>query len=172
MRRDEIRKVAREAFERLIRDVEEGVSDTLKSYLKATARFHRCRVGNAILIQLQKSDATHVAGFRAWQRLGRHVKKGEHRIAIMAPVVYRKKPRKEATDKDEAGDEVLSTFKTAYVFDISQTEGGRCLSLPRSEAIPVHAWQDLTSSLQAGASNWNAATYGLLRVCRSGAPSS
>jgi antirestriction protein ArdC len=123
MKRDEVRRVAREAFDQLVRDVEEGNSDTLKAYLNAMGRFHRYSVGNAILIQLQKPDAEHVAGFRAWQRLGRHVKKGEHGIAIMAPVVYRKKPRKKQREQDEDADEVVSTFKTAYVFDISQTDG-------------------------------------------------
>jgi hypothetical protein len=35
MKRDELRKIAREAQEKLIRDVEAGLSETLKSYLKA-----------------------------------------------------------------------------------------------------------------------------------------
>jgi antirestriction protein ArdC len=121
LRRGEIQKIVREGFEKLVRDIEQGVSDTLKSYLKAMGMFHRYSVGNAILIHLQRPGATHVAGFRAWQRLGRHVRRGEHGIAIMAPVVYRKKPRQEKGKRDE--DEVVSTFKAAYVFDISQTEG-------------------------------------------------
>jgi antirestriction protein ArdC len=117
MKKDEVRKVTHEAFDQLIRDIEAGRSDTLQTYLKAMGRFHRYSLGNAILIQLQKADATHVAGFRAWLRLGRYVKKGEHGIAIMAPIVYRKAGSKE---DDE---EIVATFKAAYVFDISQTEG-------------------------------------------------
>ena len=39
MKRDELRKVAREALEKLIRDVEAGISETLKQYLKAMGRF-------------------------------------------------------------------------------------------------------------------------------------
>jgi hypothetical protein len=96
MKRDELKKAARKALEKLIRDVDAGISETLKGYLKAMGRFHRYSVGNAILIGLQKPDATHVAGFRAWQQLGRHVKKGEHGIAIMAPVVWRRKGRQSA----------------------------------------------------------------------------
>ncbi len=122
MKREELRKAAREALEKLIRDVGAGVSETLKQYLKAMGRFHRYSVGNAILIQLQRPDATHVAGFRAWQRLGRYVKKGEHGIAIMAPVVWRRNTQQDTGDEYK-DDEVVSTFKTAYVFDISQTEG-------------------------------------------------
>jgi len=86
MKRDEVRKVAREAFDQLVKDVEAGKSDTLKAYLKAMGRFHRYSVGNAILIQLQQPDSIHVAGFRAWHKLGRHVKKNEKGIVIMAPV--------------------------------------------------------------------------------------
>ena len=107
------------------------MSETLQQYLKAMGRFHRYSVGNAILIQLQKPDAAHVAGFRAWQKLGRHVKKGEHGIAIMAPVVYRKKVQD--GDRDV---EVVSTFKTAYVFDISQTEGRPMPEFARARGDP------------------------------------
>ena len=117
--------MAHEAFDQLVRDVEAGKSETLKQYLKAMGMFHRYSVGNAILIQLQKPNATHVAGFRAWQQLGRHVKKGEHGIAIMAPIVWRRKARKDTQqqEQNDPDDEVVSTFKTAHVFDISQTEG-------------------------------------------------
>ncbi len=124
MKRDELRKAARKALEKLIQDVEAGVSETLKQYLKAMGRFHRYSAGNAILIHLQKPDATHVAGFRAWTRLGRHVKKGEHGIAIMAPVVWRRKTQQNTSnERNDEDEETISTFKTAYVFDVSQTEG-------------------------------------------------
>jgi len=137
MRRDEVRKIAREAFDRLVKDVEAGKSDTLKVYLKAMGRFHRYSVGNAILIQLQRPNATRVAGFRAWQGLGRHVKKGEHGIAIMAPVVYRRKARPDDGEEDEnADDETVTTFKTAYVFDISQTDGKALPEFARAQGDP------------------------------------
>jgi antirestriction protein ArdC len=138
MKRDELKKAAREALEKLIRDVEAGISETLKGYLKAMGRFHHYSVGNAILIGLQRPDATHVAGFRAWQGLGRHVRKGEHGIAIMAPIVYRRKARDDADKERHEGpdDEVVSTFKTAYVFDISQTEGKPLPGFARTQGDP------------------------------------
>ncbi len=137
MKRDELRKAAREALDKLIRDVEAGMSETLQQYLKAMGRFHRYSVGNAILIQLQRSDATHVAGFRAWERLGRHVKKGEHGIAIMAPIVYRRRARPDDSDKNkDADEETVSTFKVAYVFDISQTEGKPLPEFARAKGDP------------------------------------
>ena len=137
MKRDEVRKVASEAFEKLIRDVEAGKSETLQQYLKAMGRFHRYSVGNAILIQLQKGDATHVAGFRTWQMLGRQVQKGEHGIAIMAPIVYRRRARPDDSDKNkDADEETISTFKVAYVFDISQTEGRPLPEFARARGEP------------------------------------
>jgi antirestriction protein ArdC len=89
------------------------------AYLSAMARFHNYSWGNIILISLQRTDASRVAGYQTWRRLGRQVKKGEHGIAIMAPIVRR---RKKEQDDDETAEEVFA-FKTAYVFDVSQTEG-------------------------------------------------
>ncbi len=144
MRRDEIRKVAREAFDQLVRDVEVGKSDTLKAYLKAMGRFHRYSVGNAILIQCQKPDATLVAGFRAWQRLGRRVRKGQHGIAIMAPVVCRRKTQQDGSEENDDQDtETVSTFKTAYVFDIVQTDGKPLPKFARTRGDPGTCLQRL-----------------------------
>lgn len=138
MKRDELKKAAREALEKLIRDVEAGISETLKQYLKAMGRFHRYSVGNAILIGLQRPNATHVAGFRAWQQLGRHVKEGEHGIAIMAPIVYCRKGRDNADQEshEDPDNEVVSTFKTAHVFDITQTEGRPLPEFAKAQGDP------------------------------------
>jgi hypothetical protein len=66
------------------------------------------------------------------------VKKDEHGIAIMAPVVYRRKAWQD-NDTEEDGDpddEVVSTFKTADVFDISQTDGKRLPEFARAQGDP------------------------------------
>jgi N-terminal domain of anti-restriction factor ArdC len=42
---------------------------------------------NVLLITLQKPNASHVAGFRTWTKLGRFVRKGEKGILILAPMV-------------------------------------------------------------------------------------
>ena len=123
MRTNQTRKIAQQAFDRLVEAVETGKSGVLKQYLKAMAKFHRYSVGNAMLIVFQKPNATHVAGFRTWRRLGRYVKKGEHGITIMAPIVYRRKTETEEADDRETEDETVRTFKTVHVFDVSQTDG-------------------------------------------------
>ena len=67
-----------------------------------------------------------VAGFRAWQKLGRTVKKGEKGIGIFAPMPFKKKDQdgnasqgKSKTDEETQ----MMGFRVVHVFDISQTEG-------------------------------------------------
>jgi antirestriction protein ArdC len=122
MKTNQARQVSEQAFNELVSAVDAGKSQRLVEYLKAMGKFHKYSLGNAILIGFQKPDATHVAGFRTWKRLGRHVKKGENGIAIMAPIIYRKK-KPEDSDNKESEDEEVRTFKTVHVFDISQTDG-------------------------------------------------
>jgi antirestriction protein ArdC len=74
---------------------------------------------------VQRPDATYVAGFNRWKDLGRFVKKGEKGIAILAPLVYRRKcddDHSEPADDEQAA-RVLRGFKVVHVFDVSQTEG-------------------------------------------------
>jgi hypothetical protein len=62
-------------------------SNAFKRYLAAQARFHRYSARNVFLILLQMPEATHVAGYTSWQRLGRHVRRGERGItARLAPI--------------------------------------------------------------------------------------
>ena len=124
MKTNHARKVSEQAFKELVEAVEAGKSQRLVDYLKAMGRFHNYSLGIAILIGFQKPDATHVAGFRTWQKLGRHVKKNEKGIAIMAPIVWRRKTIcADEEDEQKLKGEAALTFKTAYVFDISQTDG-------------------------------------------------
>jgi antirestriction protein ArdC len=100
----------------------ESVSDSerFKEYLRFSASFHAYSLHNRILIWLQKPDATQVAGFHTWLKLGRYVRKGEKGIAIFAPCAY------PAKNDDE---EARIFFKVVYVFDISQTDGNDVPSL-------------------------------------------
>lgn len=52
-------------------------------YLDALASFHRYSWRNVLLIAIQRPDATKVAGYQAWRKLGRQVRKGEKSIRIM-----------------------------------------------------------------------------------------
>lgn len=96
-------------------------SEAFKDYLDVQARFHRYSWHNSMLILMQRPDATQVAGFRAWKKLGRHVCKGEHGIGILAPC-----PFKRSETDPETGEETEHSgiyFKVVSVFDLAQTDG-------------------------------------------------
>ena len=103
-------------------------SDAYRSYLRAMGRFHRYSAGNVLLILQQRPDATHVAGYRAWQELGRQVCKGERGIRILAPVT-----RKAEGDDGEPEYRCVG-FRAVCVFDVAQTDGE---PLPEGPAQPL-----------------------------------
>ena len=75
-----------------------------------------------MLIARQKPDATNVAGLRAWNSLGRFVKRGEKGIFILAPMVGRRSTKDVATDEasEDAtteGQRTLYGFRAVYVFE-------------------------------------------------------
>ncbi len=109
-------RLVRTAIDRLVEELEAGQSVRLRAYLSAMARFHRYSLGNVLLISLSCPHATRVAGYNAWRKLGRQVRKGERGIRILAPVVYR------GEDETSRAERVVA-FRTAYVFDVSQTDG-------------------------------------------------
>jgi antirestriction protein ArdC len=121
MNSENIKKVTNQAIEQLITALNGGRSETLTQYLAAIGRFHRYSVRNVMLIASQKPTATHIAGFHAWHKLGRFVKKGEKGILILAPIARRKNESEEQTETDESSTAV--GFRATYVFDISQTDG-------------------------------------------------
>jgi antirestriction protein ArdC len=104
-----------------------------KSWLDVQRRFHRYSFGNTLLIALQRPDATQVAGFRAWLGMGRHVRKGEKGIAIIAPVVSRLRVKDEETGTESVITGSPKAFRLAYVFDVSQTDGAALPEVPLSK---------------------------------------
>jgi hypothetical protein len=109
----------------LIEQLEQGHSEGLTAYLTAMGRFHNYSFGNILEIARQKPDATRVAGLYAWNQLKRKVKKGERGIRILAPVIGIKRKKDEEAEKDirTQNHAVLVGFRSAYVFDVSQTDG-------------------------------------------------
>jgi antirestriction protein ArdC len=100
-------------------------SESFKEYLAFTRSFRNYSVNNAMLIWLQRPDATMVAGYKRWKALGRQVRKAEKAIKILAPIV-----RKE-TDPDtgEVESRVVG-FRDANVFAAEQTNPVDGESLP------------------------------------------
>src|ERR1700733_12200708 len=64
-------------------------SDGWQRWVRARSAFHTYSLNNQLLIVLQSPNATRVAGFHTWRKLGRQVRKGERSIRILAPLVLR-----------------------------------------------------------------------------------
>jgi hypothetical protein len=118
MNADDLKKLTTESLKELAALLEQGRSERLVTLLKTMGRFHRYSLHNVCLIVAQRPTATRVAGFHTWRSVGRFVRKGEKGIAILAPIVRR---RREETPEDES--QVVVGFRTAYVFDVEQTDG-------------------------------------------------
>ncbi len=107
----------------LIAQLTEGISnltssDEWRSYLDLQSRFHRYSFNNVLLIAAQCHEATRVAGFNAWRKMDRFVRKGAKAIWILAPMIY-----KNADAEDGEDDWVIRGFKFVPVFDVAQTDG-------------------------------------------------
>lgn len=119
-------EIVSNALATLAAALEAGNSKALTDYLNAMARFHRYSWANCLLIAMQRPDATQVAGFHAWLRCGRHVRKGEKGITILAPILCKRKTSANDQEPDGSSPEPASRlvgFRSAYVFDIAQTDG-------------------------------------------------
>jgi hypothetical protein len=121
-------QLIKQAVDFLIQQLEAGKSETLTAYLAAMARFHAYSFGNILQIARQRPTATRVAGLRAWNELGRFVKKGEKGIQILAPMIGYRRRRDAAEPELNANQDakpapMLIGFRAVYVFDISQTTG-------------------------------------------------
>jgi antirestriction protein ArdC len=121
MKRDDAKQLVSDGLAELNEALSKGQSDTLVRYLSVMSRFHRYSFGNLMLILAQRETATYVAGFRKWQELGRHVRKGEKGIGIFAPCRYKRKSEDDRGDDREVYD--IRGFRVVHVFDVAQTEG-------------------------------------------------
>lgn len=117
-----------------LRTLEEGISaiidgEQFRRYLDAMSRFHQYSASNVMLILAQQPEATHVAGYRRWQQLGRQVRKGERGIRILVP-------HKRVVELDE-GEEttIVRGFGVGSVFDVSQTDGDPLPEPPVAQEI-------------------------------------
>jgi antirestriction protein ArdC len=129
-----------QSVQHLIEQLQNGKSETLTSYLCAMARFHKYSFGNILLIATQRPNATRVAGIHTWSSFGRHVKKGEKGIQILAPLI-RNQRSNAPEDIDERGKSIPYGFRAVHVFDVSQTEGEE-LPAPATVSGDVQGYRD------------------------------
>lgn len=77
-------------------------------------------IGNRVLQMLQgTSDAR---GFKQWQEVGRHVRKGSHAIHILAPMTFKIKEKDEKTG-EEVEKVIVKGYRPIPVFRVEDTEG-------------------------------------------------
>ncbi len=119
----EATKARHERYRELLATLESGIAaivtgDGFARYLQCMAHFHAYSPNNIALILAQLPEATRVAGYRAWQAVGRQVRRGERGIRIIVP--YRTH-----VEGEEAGQEIaiISGFGVGTVFDLAQTAG-------------------------------------------------
>lgn len=107
--------------------IEEGLENIKTNqdwiaYMQFVSRFYSYSTNNAILIYLQAPNASFVKGYKAWNSIGRYVKKGSKGIAIFAPCM-----KKVEVEDEDTGESTtlrkLSGYKITYVYDIANTEG-------------------------------------------------
>ncbi|NCB34004.1 MAG: ImmA/IrrE family metallo-endopeptidase [Erysipelotrichia bacterium] len=112
------------------------MSEQYQAYLNAMSHFHNYSFKNSMLIFQQRPNATLVAGYRLWQKqFDRHVNKGEKGIRILVPV----KSKKESPLQNDEKQDHKIYYRTASVFDISQTSG---------RELPLLAVHNLEGSVQ------------------------
>jgi len=101
-----------------------------------------------MLILSQRPDASRVAGFHTWRKLGRAVKRGEKGIAIFAPMRLRQRTARDR-EVDTADPEDRLIFRVVYVFDISQTEGEPLPEPTRIKGDPAGSLDALLAGARA-----------------------
>ena len=142
MTTEQAKQLSDDAIARLMEALEKGQSDALKNYLAVMARFHTYSWGNCMMIYSQCPNATRVAGFHAWLKLRRYVRKGEKGILILAPMIGKKKSEENSDCEAESR---LIGFRGIYVFDVGQTEGDTLPEFATAKGDPC----DFTDRLKA-----------------------
>lgn len=117
-------------------------SEAWTQFVTFAQQFHRYSLNNVLLILAACPTATHVAGYRTWQKLGRQVRKGERGIRIFGGRDVT------VTVEDANGDEKeerRTRFFPVSVFDLSQTE-----AIDPDAPEPAELAQRLTGDDPAG----------------------
>jgi antirestriction protein ArdC len=122
----------------LLTKLSEGIaaltsSDNWREYLTVQAKFAHYSPRNAMLILYQDPYATRVASYKRWESMGRQVRKGEHGLRILAPMLHQDL-------NEETGEKQTSIrgFRLVPVFDVAQTEGD-----PLPEIVHLLAGDDV-----------------------------
>ena len=129
---------ARTSIDTLLTTLKERLAQpgqSLLPLLGTMSRFSKYSLANQMLIFAQRPDATRVQGYRAWNKAGYQVRKGEKGIAIYAPMLFGSK-RDTAADSDTDTAPRLG-YRVAYVFDVAQVDAIAGTGATAVTATPV-----------------------------------
>ena len=158
----------RERVKEIVASIEQNIQDLFQSeryfdHLRTMSRFHSYSVNNTILIHMQRPYASMpAAGFNKWKQFGRHVKKGEKGLTIIAPTPLKKKieemrldPDTKAPVLDGDGNIIMDEktveiplFKPVKVFTADQTEGKPLPSLATGLTGDVQQYEAFMEALR------------------------
>ncbi len=160
MTREERKALAQAKAQAALDRIGDGVrsvwsSEAWARWLTTLAKFHDYSLNNTMLIAMQMPEATRVASYRSWQRdFNRHVRKGEHGIEVLVPMVVRSKlsegkelPRE--NDEDTPERKRLVGFKVGHVFDVSQTEGEPLPTIAERVSSDVERYDEVMDAICA-----------------------
>ena len=143
-----------DAVDRLHQQLQDSLQELVTSEdwqraLAVAARFHDYSFANTHLIWAQSLargfTPSRVAGYRAWQDLGRHVRKGERGLQILAPVIRKVSPENVKEEEEEEEEKRVVGFRVVHVFDIAQTNGEPLPEVPIALVqgdLPAH-WKQV-----------------------------
>jgi hypothetical protein len=117
--RTERRRQDRERLQQAARELLS--SEGWARWVRTRAMFRNYSAGNCILLAAQCHQRgitpSRIAGFRTWLKLGRCVRKGEVALRVLAPVTIKDREKRAGEETEQR----RVFFKTAFVFDVSQT---------------------------------------------------
>ena len=143
-----------QASDKLTQAVESIVTgEDWQRYLDFAAQLHSYSARNVFML-MEQAEARgwdglgHVAGFKAWLNMDRHVRKGETSLKVLAPCRYK------IRDDDGTERYVVRGFTVASVFASRQTDGEGEIPEPvRPELLtgdgPSGAWDALRELVEA-----------------------
>lgn len=127
----ELKKMQKELCDQLVTDVDE-LDRIIERQLRGREGFYNYSIGNILLADQQLYARTGettelLAGYNAWQKHGRFVRKGQKALKILAPRVWKK-------EDEESGEiEEILYFVKVNVWDLSMTDGD-----PMEESMVVN----------------------------------
>lgn len=138
---NELMDKRKKEMDELTAKLEQGVKAVFEGteymkLLKVMANLPSYSINNQLLIMMQRPDATICNSYTGWQKMNRHVRKGEQGIRIMAPAPYKIEAEQNKLDANgnqiygpdgqpvkEKVDVMINAYKPVTTFAYEQTDG-------------------------------------------------